>query len=185
MNNPVQWFEIATTDLERAKNFYASVFGLEFQFVDMPDNKMYMFGAPDRIGSSGCLVQSAENTPSAAGTVIYFACEDVTNEAAKVESAGGKLIVPKTDIGEFGFFAQCIDTEGNRIGMHSQQQCLYTESTLNRNKKSCPMVIFVPRHFGASLLITAGVAKQCFSKLLKQNMSPVKPFGWNNRKAFR
>ena len=46
---------------------------------------------------------------------------DVAAEAARVEEAGGKLIVPKTDIGEFGFFAQCIDTEGNRIGMHSEK----------------------------------------------------------------
>ena len=122
MNNPVQWFEIATTDLERAKGFYSKVFNIEFQFIDMPDTKMYMFGAPDKLGSAGCLVQSPENKPSTDGTIIYFACEDVANEAGKVEAAGGKLIVPKTDIGEFGFFAQFIDTEGNRIGLHSQSE---------------------------------------------------------------
>lgn len=120
MNNPIQWIEIAASDLERAKNFYSEVFNLEFQFVDMPDNKMYMFGAPDLPGSSGCIVQSEDNTPSADGTIVYFACEDVAIEGAKVEAAGGQLIVPKTDIGEFGFFAQFIDTEGNRLGMHSQ-----------------------------------------------------------------
>ncbi|WP_299433442.1 VOC family protein [uncultured Maribacter sp.] len=119
MNNPVQWLEIAATNLERAKDFYTSVFNLEFQFIDMPDSKMYMFGDPTKVGSSGCLVQSKENTPSANGTIIYFSCEDVATEVALVEKAGGKLIVPKTDIGEFGFFAQCIDTEGNRIGLHS------------------------------------------------------------------
>ncbi len=121
MNNPVQWFEIATTDLERAKDFYAKVFNLEFQFIDMPDAKMYMFGESGQAGSSGCLVHSLDNKPSTDGTVIYFACEDVAVEAAKVEAAGGKLIIPKTDIGEFGFFAQLIDTEGNRIGLHSQK----------------------------------------------------------------
>ena len=120
MNNPVQWFEIATSDLERARDFYAKVFNLEFQFIDMPDSKMYMFGAPDKMGSAGCLVQSSDNIPSPEGTVIYFACEDVAVEVGKVEAGGGKVIIPKTDIGEFGFFAQFIDTEGNRIGLHSQ-----------------------------------------------------------------
>jgi len=121
MNNPVQWFEIATTDLERAKDFYSKVFNLEFQFLEMPDSKMYMFGAPDKVGSAGSLVQSNDNKPSADGTLIYFACEDVAEEAGRVEEAGGKLTIPKTDIGEFGFFAQCIDTEGNRIGLHSNK----------------------------------------------------------------
>jgi len=119
MNNPVQWLEIATTDLERAKGFYSKVFNLEFQFMEMPDSKMYMFGAPDAVGSAGCLMQVDGSNPSADGTVVYFSCEDVATEAARIEEAGGKLIIPKTDIGEFGFFAQAIDTEGNRIGLHS------------------------------------------------------------------
>ena len=120
MNNPIQWCEIATTDLERAKNFYSKVFNMDFQLIDMPDSRMYMFGAPDAMGSSGCLVESPNNKPSADGTIIYFACKDVAVEAGKVEELGGKLIIPKTDIGEFGFFAHIMDTEGNRIGLHSQ-----------------------------------------------------------------
>jgi len=120
MNNPIQWLEIAATDIERAKNFYAKVFNLEFQFIEMPETKMYMFGQSGREGSSG-LCQSPENKPSTDGTIIYFKCDDVAVEAACVEDAGGNLIVPKTDIGEFGFFAQFIDTEGNRIGMHSEK----------------------------------------------------------------
>ncbi len=121
MKNPVQWLEIATADLKRAKNFYTKVFELEFQFIEMPDSKMYMFGIPDLIGSTGCLIHSADSKPSADGTVIYFSCEDVAIQAARVEEAGGKLLFPKTDIGEFGFFAQFIDSEGNRIGLHSNK----------------------------------------------------------------
>ncbi|MEW7279827.1 VOC family protein [Aquimarina sp. 2201CG1-2-11] len=120
MDNPVQWFEIAATDLERAKNFYSKVFNLEFQLVEMPDSKMYMFGAPDKVGSAGSIVQSGDSKPSQDGTVVYFACEDVAVQANRAEEAGGTLVIPKTDIGEFGFFAQLIDTEGNRIGLHSQ-----------------------------------------------------------------
>ncbi len=121
MNNPVQWFEIATIDLERAKNFYAKVFMLEFQFIEMPLSKMYMFGAPNMVGSAGALVHSNESKPSADGTLIYFTCEDVATQVERVVEAGGKLLIPKSDIGEFGFYAQCIDTEGNRIGLHSNQ----------------------------------------------------------------
>ena len=121
MKNPVQWLEIATSDLERAKDFYTKVFELELQFIEMPDSKMYMFGEPNKVGSAGCLVQANGSNPSADGTIIYFSCEDVATQAKRVESEGGKLIVPKTDIGEFGFFAHIIDTEGNRIGLHSNK----------------------------------------------------------------
>lgn len=119
MNNPVQWLEIAATDLERAKDFYATVFKLEYQFIEMPASKMYMFGGPGQPGSAGCLVQAEGSKPSADGTIVYFACEDVSNELQLALDNGGQLIIPKTDIGEFGFFAQVLDTEGNRIGLHS------------------------------------------------------------------
>lgn len=121
MNNPVNWFEIATTDLERAKKFYSDVFNSEFQYIEMPDDtKMYMFaGGPENPGAPGALVSAKENVPNAEGTIIYFSCEDVNREAGRVEAAGGKLLFPKMSIGEFGFISQFIDTEGNRIGIHS------------------------------------------------------------------
>ncbi|PIF01186.1 MAG: hypothetical protein CR994_01060 [Maribacter sp.] len=121
MKNPVQWLEIATTDIERAKAFYQKVFGLEFQFLDTPYAKMYFFGVPEAVGSSVSLVQSEYFKPSTDGTVVYFDCEDVAMELTRVEDAGGKIIVPKTDIGEFGFYAHILDTEGNKIGLHSRK----------------------------------------------------------------
>lgn len=122
MNNPVNWFEIATNNLERAKGFYTTVFNREFQLIEMPDSKMYMFsGDPDTKGAVGALVSSEQNKPSTDGTIIYFDCEDVANETSRVESAGGKLLFPKMSIGQFGFISQCIDTEGNRIGFHSHK----------------------------------------------------------------
>ena len=125
MNNPVGWFEIATTDLERAKDFYTAVFKSEFQLIDMPETKMYMFaGDPDAsgaTGSSGALVSDKQNIPSTDGVIIYFKSEDVAIEVAKVEAAGGKILFPKMSIGEFGFISQFIDTEGNRIGLHSHK----------------------------------------------------------------
>ena len=121
MSNPVVWFEIAATDLERAKKFYSDVFQKEMQYVDMPDSPMYMMGssAEGIAGASGALVKSADNVPSTSGTIVYFYCDDVAVEASRVEAAGGNLIVPKTSLGEFGFMAMFIDTEGNKVGMHS------------------------------------------------------------------
>lgn len=122
MNNPVNWFEIATENLERAKDFYTAVFNREMQYIEMPDAKMYMFaGEPESPGSMGAIVQASENTPSTDGVIIYFSCEDVNNEIQRVEQAGGKVLFPKMSIGEFGFISQFIDSEGNRIGLHSQQ----------------------------------------------------------------
>ncbi len=122
MNNPVNWLEIATTDLERAKEFYTAVFKRDFQLMEMPGSKMYIFsGGEDAKGATGALIFSDENKPSPDGTVIYFECEDVATETSRVESADGKLLFPKMSIGEFGFISHCIDTEGNRIGFHSEK----------------------------------------------------------------
>ncbi len=120
--NPVGWFEIACSDLDRAKDFYTKVFNSSFEFVDMPDAAMYMFASDHTApGCSGALVKSKDNTPGTDGTIIYFNCEDASQEASRVVSAGGKLLMPKTSIGEFGFIAMFIDTEGNRLGLHSMK----------------------------------------------------------------
>lgn len=122
MSNPVNWFEIATEDLERAKDFYGKVFDIEFQFVDMPDSPMYMFnGNPEAPNALGALVKSEQNRPSGDGTIVYFECENLSTEESRIESNGGRVVLPKMSIGEFGFIAQFIDTEGNRIGLHSRQ----------------------------------------------------------------
>lgn len=122
MKNPVTWFEIAATDLERAKNFYAEVFRVHLEFIDFPGAPMYMMGSGAHDpGAGGALVKSENNTPSNNGTIIYFTCDDVAVEASRVGPAGGTLLFPKESIGEFGFIAQFIDTEGNRIGLHSMQ----------------------------------------------------------------
>ena len=123
MSNPVVWFEIAATDLERAKKFYSEVFHIEMQHVDMPGSPMYMMGsgAEGVAGAGGALVHSPDNVPSSEGTIVYFYCNDVAVESSRVEAAGGTLIVPKMSLGEFGFMAMFIDTEGNKVGMHSTQ----------------------------------------------------------------
>jgi hypothetical protein len=123
MKNPVNWFEIPTTDIERANNFYKQVFAVETVYLEIPGTKMYMMMDEDQTapGAGGAIVEAEGYNPNSDGVVIYFSCEDLNNELSRVESAGGKVLFPKMDIGEFGNIAHFIDTEGNRIGLHSQK----------------------------------------------------------------
>ena len=120
MEGKLTWYEIAVTDLERAKAFYEKVLGMDFVYIEMPGSKMYMQNvdsSKSEIG--GALVQADDNTPASNGTIIYFNSDDCAKEASLIEPAGGQLLFPKTSLGEFGNMIQFIDTEGNRIGVHS------------------------------------------------------------------
>ena len=121
MTNAVNWFEIPATDFERAKKFYAELLQLEITDVPMPQGKYAIFPiSMEGTGASGAIMQMEGFNPSAEGSIIYFyGGEDLSVPLARVEPAGGKIIIPKTDIGENGFFAQFIDTEGNRMALHS------------------------------------------------------------------
>ena len=127
MNNALSWFEIPATDLARATKFYETIFNTALIPVDMPNIKMRMFPITDmQNGIGGAVVDSGGfHKPSATdGPLIYLnGNPDLQNILDKVEAAGGKIAVPKTIISEaFGFMAIIIDTEGNRIGLHSIPQ---------------------------------------------------------------
>lgn len=123
MKNAISWFEIPSTDLDRATKFYEAIFGVSMIVMDMGDIKMRMFPLDDMMGVGGAIVDSGGfHKPSATdGPLIYLnGNPDVQKVLDKVEKAGGKIIVPKTEISpEYGFMAVFIDTEGNRIGLHS------------------------------------------------------------------
>lgn len=122
MQNAISWFEIPSTNLDRATKFYETIFGVSLIPMDMPSIKMRMFPLEDMMGVGGALVDGDFHKPSATdGPLIYLnGNPDVQNVLDKVEAAGGKIIVPKTEISpEYGFMAVFIDTEGNRIGLHS------------------------------------------------------------------
>jgi uncharacterized protein len=124
MNNAISWFEIGTTNLERATKFYETIFGITLNPLDMENIKMRMFPLDDMMsGVGGALVDSGGfHKPSATdGPLIYLnANPDVQNVLDKVEAAGGKIMVPKTQISpEYGYMAVFLDTEGNRIALHS------------------------------------------------------------------
>lgn len=124
MQNAISWFEIGTTNLERATKFYETIFNIKLAPLDMPNIKMRMFPLDDMMTQvGGALVDSGGfHKPSATdGPLIYLnGNPDVQNVLDKVEAAGGKIMVPKTEISpEYGYMAVIMDTEGNRIGLHS------------------------------------------------------------------
>ena len=121
--NAIGWFEIPTSNMDRAKAFYETVFTTSIEIVEMGPFIMGWFpDIPDAPGASGSLVYHEDYTPSTNGTLIYFSSKtgDLADELSKVESAGGKVLQPKTMISEeHGYMAIFLDTEGNRLALHS------------------------------------------------------------------
>ncbi|WP_411895282.1 VOC family protein [Winogradskyella sp. A2] len=117
----VGWFEIPVNNMKRAKQFYEIVFGVEIQEVDFGGFLMGWFpGGNGSNGATGTLVKQESYIPSQEGTLVYFMSEDVQNELDRVEGAGGKIYQPKTKISdEHGFMGVFIDSEGNRVALHS------------------------------------------------------------------
>ncbi len=121
--NAISWFEIPTQDLERATDFYETIFGTKFIPMDFPNLRMRMFPIEDPTCVGGALVHSdGFHTPSdSLGPLLYLSANpDLQLVLDKVEQAGGKILVPKTQISpEYGYMAVLLDTEGNRIALHS------------------------------------------------------------------
>ena len=122
MANPVNWFEIPVKDIERGKKFYEEVLGLELSRQKMDDIEMAWFPMEEGgAGATGSLVQAESYNPSYDGSVVYFSVADIESTLAKAESNGGKVVTPKMDIGEYGFIGHFEDSEGNRIGLHTNK----------------------------------------------------------------
>lgn len=119
--NSLNWFEIPATDIKRAQSFYEKVFNMKMENMEMGDNLMAFFPwNPEGGKVHGSLVQSPDHVPSMDGSVIYLNGDpDLSDALSRVEEAGGKIIVPKMAIGEHGFIAFMIDSEGNKVGFHS------------------------------------------------------------------
>lgn len=122
--NMVGWFEIPVSDMNRAAAFYQKVFDVEIQIVDLQGMEMGWFPWDEKLpGTPGSLVKHQEfYKPSTDGILIYFSSQagDLNVELARVEPAGGSILMAKTLIKEdIGYMAVLIDTEGNRIALHS------------------------------------------------------------------
>jgi uncharacterized protein len=121
--NAINWFEIPVGDMQRAKHFYQVIFSIHMDETTMADTQMVMF--PMSMGNgkvSGALAQSQFHVPGMQGPVVYLnANPDLTAVLDKIMEEGGTVLMPKTHINEeTGYMAFFEDTEGNRIGLHSQ-----------------------------------------------------------------
>jgi len=122
MANVINWFEIPAADFARAKKFYSEVLGYELKTDKMANCDMAFFST-DGEGLGGAVVYGEGFEPSDKGTIVYFdGGEDLALMLSRVEPAGGKVVIPKTLITEdVGYFAVFMDTEGNKVALHSQK----------------------------------------------------------------
>jgi uncharacterized protein len=114
--NTVCWADIPVNNLDRAIAFYTAVLGSavskegegEFTFGLLPHSEQ---------NASGCLVEMEHNEPSQKGPLVYLSVEDAA--IAEVDRNNGKVVSAKHSIGPHGFRAIIIDSEGNKIALHS------------------------------------------------------------------
>lgn len=121
MENLINWFEIPAMDFSRAATFYKAIFGFNIKEAEMFGTKMGFFPT-DGTNVSGAIVQGEDYKPSTDGILAYLnGGNDLQTVLDKVELNNGTIIVPKTQISpEMGYFGMFIDTEGNKMAVHSK-----------------------------------------------------------------
>ena len=114
----VVWFDLPVADLERASRFYAAVLGIAVSPVKAGNvNFAVLEHGPD--GNGGCLIPNAKEV-SAAGILVYMSVEGRIRDAvAQTQKHGGRVLKATESIGPHGFRAIVLDSEGNRIALHS------------------------------------------------------------------
>lgn len=122
--NAINWFEIPALDLERAFQFYDAVLHGKVRKGTFGNGDLILFDVPFGTGEAvgGSIVVRPDLKPSTEGVIIYLNAFGKLGDAVnKVEQAGGKVLVPEINLGKFGFSAILIDSEGNKIGLLSDE----------------------------------------------------------------
>ncbi len=123
MKNPIGWFEIYVDDMARAQKFYENVLAIELSDLSDPsDTSLIMKAFPsdmERYGATGALVKMQGAQAGYNSVLVYFACDDCSLEESRILAAGGTVERSKFSIGQYGFIALALDSEGNRFGLHS------------------------------------------------------------------
>lgn len=116
----ITWFQVPAADFKRAVKFYATVLQKPLREETMLGERMGIFPYQEG-GISGAVTEAEYLKPSLDGNNVFLLVDDELDRAlARVESAGGQVMTPKTPLGpDMGHFAVICDTEGNRIGLHS------------------------------------------------------------------
>ena len=119
-DNYITWFEIPATNFERAVNFYNQIFQIELLTNEMNGYSMAYF--PTKEGAGGAIICGEGSFPSDKGPLIYLnGGNDLNDVLSKVESSGGRVLMQKQQINaEAGCFALFIDSEGNKLALHSK-----------------------------------------------------------------
>ena len=116
--NTVCWTDIPVIDLDRAIKFYSAVLAAPVSKESEGGHEFGLLPHDDNV--SGCLVTRSENQPSIHGPLIYLSVEGRLDAAIEaVKTGGGEILQPKHQIGPYGYRAVVIDSEGNRIALHS------------------------------------------------------------------
>ena len=119
--NFVSWFEIPAYNHFRSVAFYNYIYGIQMTSVELNGFAMGFFPAESGIG--GAIVSGPGCVPSEIGPLLYLnGGEDLNNVLSKVNEAGGRVVMEKTFLSESaGYFAMFIDSEGNRLALHSKK----------------------------------------------------------------
>jgi predicted enzyme related to lactoylglutathione lyase len=118
--NQIVWVDIPVVDLDRAIRFYSGVLGAPVKREELPGEMMIGLFPAAEDSVSGCLFSSATDKPGDHGPLIYLNAQGRLDQAiATVESNGGKILLAKHQIGPYGWRAIVLDSEGNRVALHS------------------------------------------------------------------
>ena len=120
--NPVVYFEIPVTDINRAKQFYTAVFGFTFTDEVIDSYEMALFPFTDNAGGiTGALAKGDVYKPTSNGVIIYFKTDDIDRALQLAVLHGGKVLYPKTINTSYGVaIAEFEDSEGNRIALQQR-----------------------------------------------------------------
>ncbi|HEY4065134.1 MAG TPA: VOC family protein [Puia sp.] len=127
--NALTWFEIPASDINRARKFYETILDIKMETMDHDapgEETVYFPRQKDTIMAlsgivSGAIVKAERLKPGKEGALIYFnASPDLQKVLDKIETAGGKIVRPRTKI-PAGFIAAIEDTEGNKVALHAAQ----------------------------------------------------------------
>jgi predicted enzyme related to lactoylglutathione lyase len=118
--HPVVWFDIPARDIDRALRFYSAVLGMQLE-KDQAGPGAAIAVLPHAQGSvGGCLIQNLDARPSESGPLLYLNADGRLDQALDaVEKNGGRVLSARHSIAPFGFRAIVLDSEGNRIALHS------------------------------------------------------------------
>lgn len=122
MKNLISWVSIPSSDFDRAVAFYSKVTGTVLKAQGEGDQRMATSVPESDEGKAIVgfgVTGDSTIKPGSVGMRVYIISDDLEGWLSRVESAGGKILTPKSSMGEYGSWALIEDTEGNQVGLHS------------------------------------------------------------------